>query len=536
MSLSSTITRATPDPARGTPQAKRAAEAPRLQATSPTTHAFESPGRSLRVACLAWVGLWSVGLFMNNVVGPLVSPDQPMDDAWPWPANPIAFGCILVSLALFVVSKRTDLPPSRLIDLSLLYEIVLAAGIGIVNQWTPNTVGLSWIVVVILVHPLLVPAPMGKTLAASLIAASMDPVGLAVASTRGLELPAPAVLVWTYLPNYLCALLAVFPARVRMRMEEHHSRARELGSYRVGELLSRGGMGEIYKAEHRMLVRPAAAKIIRPEVLGGLDEDGRRRILDRFQREAKVTAGLRSPHTVAVYDFGISPDGTLYYVMELLDGLDFEALVQRFGPLPAERAVHLLLQVCDSLGEAHECGLIHRDIKPSNVWLSHYGSRVDFVKVLDFGLARRADLGQVESHLTVEATVLGTPAFMAPEQIIGTTEVGPRTDLYAVGCLAYWLLTGQRVFAGDRMFEVLDHHLHTAPVPPSRRSELEIPEALDRVVMACLEKDPARRPPSAEALADMLQGIQPLPPWTSDRARHWWEQHLPSALTPSLTL
>jgi serine/threonine-protein kinase len=242
---------------------------------------------------------------------------------------------------------------------------------------------------------------------------------------------------------------------------------------------------------------------------------------------------------VAVYDYGVAQDGTLYYVMELLEGLDLDALVAKFGPLPAERAIHILLQVCDSLGEAHECGLIHRDIKPSNVWLSHYGSRVDFVKVLDFGLARPADLGRTgrqDVQLTGDMTVLGTPAFMAPEQIIGTPAVGPRTDLYAVGCLAYWLVTGQPVYEGRGPLEVFAHHVSTPPVPPSRRTEMVVPESLDRIVLVCLEKDPERRPASAEALASLLRSVQPLPPWTAERARQWWEMHLASDLVPKLSM
>jgi len=415
------------------------------------------------------------------------------------------------------------------VDLALAYEIVLAFGIGVVNQWTPNTSGLSWIAVLVLVHPLIVPAPMIRTLVVSLAAASMDLVGLAIAGTRGIELPSAPVIVWTCLPNYLCALIAVIPARVRVRMEEHHAASRELGSYRVGDLLSRGGMGEIYRAEHRMLARPAAVKLIRPDIFGQASPAGRDRIVRRFEREARLTARLRSPHTVAVYDYGVTPDGTLFYVMELLDGLDLDALVRRFGPVPAERAIHILLQVCDSLGEAHACGLIHRDIKPSNVVLSGYGRHVDFVKVVDFGLARSLDLPRPDARLTVEATVLGTPGFMAPEQIAGDLAPGPRADLYAVGCLAYWLVAGRHVYEGRRPIEVLAHHLNTLPQPPSASTEMPVPDQLDQVVLACLEKDPARRPASAEDLAGRLAAVGPLPGWTPDRARTWWDMHMGQA-------
>jgi serine/threonine-protein kinase len=513
-----------------------AAAVPLLRATGPDTGTLDDPGRSVRVACLVWVGLWSVGLFMNNIVSPLVSPAQPLDDAWPWPANPIAFGCILVSIILIIVSRRPDLPPSRLVDLALLYEVILALGIGVVNQWTPNATGLSWIAVLILVHPLIVPAPAAKILVASIAAASMDLVGLAVSGARGTQLPPLAVMIWAYLPNYLCVVLAMVPSRVRLRMEQHRTMARQLGSYQVGELLSRGGMGEIYRAEHRMLVRPAAVKVIRPEVLGDIDDEARRRIVQRFRREAMLTAGLRSPHTVQVYDYGVTADGTLYYVMEFLEGFDLTTLVEKFGPVPPERAVHILLQMCDSLAEAHERGLVHRDIKPSNVILSHYGSRVDLVKVLDFGLARPADLARSEAQLTGIGTVLGTPAFMAPEQIVGEPEVSPRTDLYALGCVANWLVTGRPLFEGRLPLEVLAHHVSTPPIPPSSRSELNIPESMDRIVLMCLEKDPDKRPASADAVATVLAGIKPLTPWTADRAREWWNTHTGFELAPRLSV
>jgi serine/threonine-protein kinase len=488
------------------------------------------PGRSLRLACLIWIGLWSLGLFMNHVVGPLVSPDRPLDDAWPWPGSPVAAGCIAFSAALFMYSRRKDLPASRLMDLALVYEVFLALGIGLVNQWTPNTIGLSWICIVILVHPLIVPAAPGKAFVAALLAASMDLVGLAVTRARGVEVPPPSVLVWTYLPNFICAVLASIPTKVRLVMERQRAAVRELGSYRVGALLGRGGMGEVFRAEHQLLARPAAVKLVRPELLGAGDPDQRRRVAQRFEREVQVTAGLRSPHTVSVYDYGITDDGTFYYVMELLEGLDLETLVRDHGPQPTGRAVRILTQVCDSLAEAHAQGLIHRDIKPSNVVLCRYGRRVDFVKVLDFGLARPVDRGQDDARITLEAGVAGTPAFMAPEQILGDHEVGPRTDLYALGCVAYWLLTGGLVFESETSLEMLTKHAKDVPTPPSRRSELPVPSRMDEIVMACLAKDPARRPASADALATSLEEIATDGAWSEERARRWWDMHRPAGV------
>ena len=490
---------------------------------------LSDPGRSLRVACRVWAGLWALGLVMNHGVGPLVSPDRPLDDAWPWPASPVAVAAILLSLGLLAWTKRPGLRPARLLDLALAYEVLLALGIGIVNQWTPNTIGLSWICVLILVHPLIVPAPPAKVFAASFAAASMDLVGLAVSGARGVELPPASVLVWTYLPNYLCAMLAVLPAHVRVRLEHHREAARELGSHRLGELLGRGGMGEVYRAEHRLLARPAAVKIVRPELLGAADPERFRRIVARFEREARVTARLCSPHTVAVYDFGVTDEGTFYYVMELLDGLDLDELVRENGPLPAGRAVSVLLQICDSLAEAHDQGLVHRDIKPSNVMLCRYGRRVDFAKVLDFGLAIPIEeRAGSEIRITTETVLAGTPAFMAPEQLLESAPVGPAADLYALGCLAYWLLTGELVFRGSSPVEILVGHARSVPEPPSRRVELDIPPALDAVVLACLAKDPAGRPRDAEELATRLEeAVAEGDRWTPEQARAWWKLHHP---------
>jgi serine/threonine-protein kinase len=296
--------------------------------------------------------------------------------------------------------------------------------------------------------------------------------------------------------------------------------ARRLGSYELEMLLGRGGMGEVWRARHYLLTRSAAIKVIRPDALGKSAE--RRTIaLARFEREARATASLRSPHTVQVYDFGVSDTGAFYYVMELLEGLDAAELVRRFGPQPIGRVVHLLRQVCDSLGEAHAAGLVHRDIKPSNIHVGRYGRTFDFVKVLDFGLVAPFDPGQ--TRLTSELAITGTPAFMAPEQTLRTTQIDARSDLYALGCVAYWLLTGRQVFEGTAI-GMLSAHVGSTPVPPSRRVGRPIPESLERLVLACLEKDPNQRPQTADVMAAALDELTTYP-WTQDDARQWWHQH-----------
>jgi serine/threonine-protein kinase len=284
-------------------------------------------------------------------------------------------------------------------------------------------------------------------------------------------------------------------------------------------------MGEVWKARHQLLARPAAIKLIRPETLGR-DPGHQQVTLARFEREAQATASMHSPHTIQIYDFGIAQDGTFYYVMELLRGMDLEALVERFGPLRPARAVHLISQACDSLGEAHEHGLIHRDVKPANMYACHHGRRFDFVKVLDFGLVKSREKADEDVRLTGENTVSGTPAFMAPEQILGR-EVDGRTDIYALGCVAYWLLTGGYPFRGKNAMETLAMHLEAAPPAPSVRAEQPVSPELDRVVLSCLEKRADSRPQDTDRLVDVLSACDVGEPWTEERAKRWWRQYLP---------
>lgn len=464
---------------------------------------------------------------MNNVVAPFISPDRVLDDAWPWPGNPVAFVCVAVSLAIAAMARREKCDCQRLVGFAHLYELVLALGIGIVNQWTPNTVGLSWICVLILLHPLIVPGTPGRTLVTSLAAASMDPLGIAISALRGVDTPPPVVIFWTYLPNYICAFLTLVPTRVIARLGRQVTKARQMGSYQLGEMIGRGGMGEVYRATHRMLARPAAIKLIRPELLGGGAGRGAGAIVERFRREAHAAAMLASPHTIRLYDFGVTNDGTFFYVMELLDGIDLRALVERFGPTPPERAVHILVQTSRSLAEAHARGLVHRDVKPSNIYACRVGLDVDFVKVLDFGLVKMPSQG-AENAPTVSApqAATGTPAFIAPEIALGDRTIDHRADIYSLGCVAYWLLTGRLVFEAETSVQMIVKHVDATPVPPSRASELEIPPELDAIVLACLAKNPDDRPRDASELARRLEECAARAPWTQERARHWWDAHL----------
>ncbi|HEX5110145.1 MAG TPA: protein kinase [Vicinamibacterales bacterium] len=299
-----------------------------------------------------------------------------------------------------------------------------------------------------------------------------------------------------------------------------------VGSYRLVSQLGAGGMGEVWLAKHRLLARPAAVKLIRHDAPQSGPRD---RLVRRFQREAQVTAGLQSPHTVQLYDFGVNETGSFYYVMELLNGLDLQRMVARFGPQPAARVIMLLRQACRSLAEAHEHGLVHRDIKPANLFVTRLGSEYDYLKVLDFGIVKDQPDGADATQLSAQNLLQGTPAFMAPEIVLGE-EVDGRADLYALACSACFVLTGQLLFEATTPAQMLMHHVQTPPVPPSQMSELPIPHALDVALMNCLEKKRGQRPRSALELDAALARIAVEVPWTQDKAREWWERHAPEAL------
>jgi DNA-binding NtrC family response regulator len=299
-----------------------------------------------------------------------------------------------------------------------------------------------------------------------------------------------------------------------------------LGHYRLMEKLGEGGMGEVWRARHQLLARPCAVKLIKPDLLG---ESNREAATERFRLEARTIARLSSPNTVRLYDFGVSETGSFYFVMELLSGMDLASLVQRFGPIPPERAVAVLRQACRSLGEAHAAGLLHRDIKPQNLFLCRLGLDFDVVKVLDFGLVKSLD--ESATQLTAAGALTGTPAYMPPERVLGAA-ADERSDLYALGCVGYWMLTGRTVFTGEPM-AVMIHHARTAPKPPSTISGAPIPDRLEQILLACLEKAPEKRPSSALDLWRQLGEVTLPAAWTAERAESWWREHLPGLATPS---
>ncbi len=300
------------------------------------------------------------------------------------------------------------------------------------------------------------------------------------------------------------------------RLRQQVMEARQLGQYRLTRQLGAGGMGEVYLAEHQLLKRPCALKLIRLGIESGS------KALERFEREVRLTAALSHPNTVEIYDYGRTEDGTYYYVMEYLRGLSLAELVERHGPLPAGRAVHLLRQVCLSLREAHGAGLIHRDIKPSNIFASRRGGTDDVAKLFDFGLVLPVSrIGP--PHESGEGRIFGTPLFMSPEQATGERAIDGRSDIYSLGAVAYYLLTGRPPFDGASGIGLLIAHAHDPVVPPSH-IQTGIPEDLERVVLRCLAKDAADRYPDAQALERALGDCACAADWDHDLAARWWRE------------
>ena len=493
---------------------------------------------SQRLGILSLLGavLWFLGTLLGHISLRAQSP--PGDTRWRsfiFPIDLIAGLSIIASLAVYWYTRRHRESKISL-DLGLAYMIASSLGVGLLFHIGIVYFGgrppsarvispeLSWVAVEILLFAALIPTHPRKTVIAALVAASMNPVGMLLARAHGVwDFGSAWNVLFMHYPDFLIVGAAGVISHVVTQLGRHDTTAREMGSYRLGELLGRGGMGEVYKATHTMLARAAAIKLIRPEALGAANSDGAQLAVRRFTREAEAAANLRSPHTVEVYDFGVTEDQTLYFVMEMLEGMDLETLVGQSGPLPAARVIYLMRQVCASLGEAHAKGLVHRDIKPANINVGQVGLEYDFVKVLDFGLVKQVKRPTAgDPRLTVEGMTVGTPTYMAPEIALDEAFDG-RADLYALGCVMYFLLTGKVVFESDNVMRLLVRHVEEKPMPPSRRTDQPIPRSLDDAVLACLAKDPAARPPSAAALSDALAAAEAdVEPWSQEQAAAWW--------------
>jgi len=492
---------------------------------------------------LGWLGLLYAGGYTAGQIGGrrLVGLTGAFDTA---PGIHDVFGLIAVGVgvAVYVVSRRRVLSQKGLLDFGLVFQVVGAFGIAISEFWEgfPSSLNGSltfipaecvWIVL----FPLVVPNTPPKILLSSLLAASAGPAALVISAAvtnRPLDRPW-AIAAYFLTSNYLSAGIAYVLARIVYRFSNSLKRAREIGSYELVERIGEGGMGEVWKAKHHLLARPAAIKLIRTDVLGS-HRQLRDVMIRRFEREAQDTATLGSTHTIDVYDFGVTEEGDFYYVMELLTGFSLDRFVKDFGPMEPPRVVHVLRQVCHSLGEAHERGLIHRDIKPANIFLCRLGPDDDFVKVLDFGLVTHVQTPYSGAMLTEQGVTVGTPAYMAPEVALGKSGIDGRADIYSLGCVAYYLLTGNSVFSGETPVATVLAHVKDNPLPPSLRSEFDIPASLDELILGCLAKDPASRPATTASLSQRLAATVSADAWTPEAAHAWWELHRGSLIQSRL--
>ena len=425
-------------------------------------------------------------------------------------------------LTMWLATRGAPLPAAVLhaLDGGGMF-FVCAASIGmafsIPVSLRPDLLAVITLLAMLLYRAAIVPSETRRTAWIGVFCVAPLPFFTHYAYTHGTR-PAGMPSAWAYvvysiLFAILIVLLSSKTSSVIYGLRQTVREARQLGPYTLTAKIGEGGMGAVYRAEHALLRRPTAVKILPPERAGEMD-------LARFEREVQMTSQLTSPHTVSVYDFGRTPDGLFYYAMEFLDGIDLQELVSRDGPMLPGRVVHVLRQVCEALGEAHRAGLIHRDIKPANILLSVRGGRRDVATVVDFGLVKDV-AATAGPGVTLENIVLGTPHYLAPEALRTPDRIDARSDLYALGATAYFLLTGQPVFDGP-VTEIFAHHLGTMPTPVSARLGRPISAELERLVLRALSKSPEDRPESAEAFDAALAACSDVPPWTEAEAAAWW--------------
>jgi serine/threonine-protein kinase len=429
-------------------------------------------------------------------------------------------GSAVALLAMWLATRGGPLPAGVL----LLVEgggLVIASWAMTGNAFTipvvlrPDLVAVVSLFGLLLYRAAVVPSDARRTAWIGILACLPVPLLTYFVYTRRHVPGTPPAVAYTAYEILFAALVVVLSAKtssVIYGLRQTISEARRLGPYTLESKIGEGGMGAVYRARHALLRRPTAVKILPPERAGEMD-------LARFEREVQMTSLLTSPHTVAIYDFGRTPDGLFYYAMEFLDGIDLQELVSRDGPMPASRVVHVLRQVCEALGEAHRVGLIHRDIKPANILLCERRGRADVAKVVDFGLVK--DLAAVAGPgATREDIVLGTPHYLSPEALKTPDRIDARSDIYALGATAYYLLTGTPVFEGS-LPQIFADHISKMPEPPSSRSGRTVPPDLERAVLAALAKDPNDRPESVDEFDGMLAACS-VPPWTDADASAWW--------------
>jgi serine/threonine-protein kinase len=432
----------------------------------------------------------------------------------------------LVTLVLWRILRRGTRSTRQLVAFDaggtiLVGLLIVAIHADVPAYLRPDIYTTSMIALVLAIRAVVVPSTPARTLAIAAVPFCVQAISsyffysvhhaVENAPAAGMYVAFDVILSGSWIAVTTLTSRALFGLRQKVRV------AMQLGQYTLTEKLGEGGMGVVYKAQHAMLRRPTAVKLLPADKSNARD-------VARFEREVQLTSMLTHPNTIQIYDYGRTPEGTFYYAMEYLDGIDLESLVELDGPQPPARAIALLLQVCGSLAEAHSVGLIHRDIKPANILLCQRGKLADVVKVLDFGLVKVVgDEGL--AHLSREGTIAGTPMYMAPEAIVTPERVDARADLYALGAVGYFLVTGRAVFEGNTVVEVCAHHLHTKPERPSARLGVPLPADFEDVIMWCLAKSPEKRPQDAEQLYARLLACSDRAGWSAEDGRGWWRSH-----------
>jgi serine/threonine-protein kinase len=505
-----------------------------------------------RLRVMATVGLVAFGLFLlQQLLEPLR--DTLTQQRWDWrDQGLLVFSVIAQTVGAVVLWRfpRMTLPQLRLGELvcngtavlylaGTRYVILESAGTGATVDrefaalYVEHAVLLSnmaWMLTIAF-YGLFIPNTWRRCVAVVSCMAAI-PVLVLVAVARVNPLVAdklPLLVGVTVVGMFLtCALAAFGSFKISTLQQEAFAareEARELGQYRLTRKLGAGGMGEVYLAEHQLLKRQCAVKLIRPQHASDPD------YLRRFEREVRATARLSHPNTVEIYDYGHTEDGIFYYVMEYVPGVTLDELVKRHGPLPAAFAVHLLRQLCSALRTAHGGGLIHRDIKPGNVMLCPHGTPHDRVKLLDFGLARPVDTGETAGKLTRDGIVVGTPQYMSPEQAEGTQAIDARSDLYSTAALGYFLLAGRPPFQDESPMRVLIAHIQTPP-PPLRTLRPDVPDDVAAVVHRCLAKQPSERFADAACLDRALAACACAGEWTEEQTSAWWKSAAATSREP----
>jgi len=432
-----------------------------------------------------------------------------------------------LGLSWRVVLARRTLSERALYRIDLTYAIVLglafaAAGIGSHERRAAGYAVLIQCLLMVFTRAFLVPSTGRRTAVVS--SAALAPLvfaSIVLAAIGNVDMPGPAFSIAAFVLCGVAILLATLGSRLIYDLRRRVSQARQLGQYTLESKIGEGGMGTVYRGHHVLLRRPTAIKLIRADRVGA-------DALERFEREVQHTSQLAHPNTVSVFDYGRTRDGVFYYAMELLDGMDLELIVHRHGAIPQRRAIDVLLQVCGALQEAHERGIIHRDIKPANIILCQHGGACDVAKVVDFGLVK--DLKNDVSN----DGVVGTPSYTAPETVTDPKAVTSSVDLYALGAVGYYLLSGRRVFEGTSALDLCVQHVTKEPKPLSQVAPEVVPE-LEQIIMRCLRKPPHERFETVAALAEALRAVR-VNDWSEEDAASWWsrKRHEAALSNPSL--